>query len=121
MNYYLSVWQKYAVFSGRASRAEYWYFTLFNAIVLIIFVIVDHFTGTADSSGFGLLTSLYWLASLLPSLAVATRRLHDTNRSAWWLLLGLVPLGGFVLLIFFVQDSDFGSNKYGPSPKKGNN
>lgn len=66
----------------------------------------------------GVLQSLYALAVLIPSLAVGVRRLHDTGRNGWWLLIGLIPLiGAIVLLVFFFQDSQPGNNEYGPSPK----
>ncbi|ANJ67332.1 hypothetical protein A9404_08010 [Halothiobacillus diazotrophicus] len=116
MNWYLDVLKQYAVFNGRARRAEYWYFVLFNLIISIVLGIVD---GMLGSSGVGLLGGLYSLAVLIPSLAVSVRRLHDTNRSGWWLLLLLIPLIGFiVILIFMVQDSTPGENTYGSNPKE---
>lgn len=119
MNWYISVLKKYAVLTGRAQRAEYWYFFLINLLVGIVLVIVDSITGTFhDTSGLGLLSGLYYLAVLIPGVAVSVRRLHDTGRSGWWLLVGLIPLvGGLVLLFFMVQDSKPRSNEYGPYPK----
>jgi len=119
MNWYLGVLKKYTVFSGRAQRAEYWYFVLFNMIVGVALSMIDQATGTLDpDSGVGLLGGLYSLAVLLPSLAVAVRRLHDTGRSGWWMFILLIPLIGVIaLLIFFVQDSQDGSNEYGNNPK----
>lgn len=119
MHYYLEVLKKYAVFKGRAPRAEYWYFALFYFITFIVLGILDKVIGTAQMvMGSGLLGTLYSLAVLIPSLAVSVRRLHDTNRSGWWLLLYLVPLvGAIVLLVFFVQDSKPGANQYSPNPK----
>jgi len=119
MNWYIDVLKKYAQFSGRARRKEYWYFFLFNLIASIILVMIDGATGTLSAeSGLGLLSGLYTLAVIIPSLAVAFRRLHDTSRSAWWLLLIFIPLlGAIALLVFFVQDSH-GENQYGPSPKQ---
>jgi len=100
MDWYVSVWKKYAVFSGRAQRAEYWYFVLFNLLVMIGLMIVDGITGSFRSgAGMGLLSGLYSLAVLLPSLAVSVRRLHDTSRSGWWALIGLVPVLGWIALI----------------------
>lgn len=119
MDWYVTVLKKYAVFSGRAQRAEYWYFILFNLLVLIGLVLVDSTTGSfSGDMGMGLLSGLYYLGVLVPSVAVTVRRLHDTSRSGWWLLIGLVPfLGGLILLFFTVQDSKPGSNEYGLNPK----
>lgn len=118
MNWYLEVLQKYAVFSGRARRSEYWYFTLFNIIISIVLAVVDAVLGTGGQTGIGVLGGLYSLAVLIPGIAVAVRRLHDTGRSGWWLLIAFIPLiGALVLLYFMVQDSEMGPNQYGPSPK----
>jgi uncharacterized membrane protein YhaH (DUF805 family) len=118
MGWYLTVLRKYAVFHGRARRREYWFFVLFNIIFSVAFSIVDHSLGNPLAEGTGPLSGLYALAVLLPSLAVSVRRLHDTGRSGWWVLLGLVPLiGWLVLLVFQVQDSEPGTNAYGPNPK----
>jgi uncharacterized membrane protein YhaH (DUF805 family) len=106
---------KYATFSGRATRSEYWYFVLFNFLISIAVGIVSGIFGKEVND---LVSGLYSLAMLVPSLAVSSRRLHDTGRSAWWLLLGLVPVVGWiVLLVFFVTDTTPGDNKYGPNPK----
>lgn len=120
MSWYLSVLKKYAVFSGRAQRAEYWFFVLFNIIVSIVLAFVDSAAGTMNAAaGVGVLGAIYSLAVLIPSIAVSVRRLHDTSRSGWWLLLIFVPLLGFlVLLVFFVMDSTPGSNEHGPNPKE---
>ena len=113
MNWYLEVLKKYAVFSGRARRKEYWLFLLFNIIISIALGLIEGLAG-----GPGVLPGIYCLAVLLPGIAVSVRRLHDTNRSGWWLLLGLIPLvGGIVLLVFMAQDSGLGENQYGPNPK----
>ncbi len=119
MNWYLGVLKKYAVFDGRARRKEYWFFALFNLIAMIILSMVDATIGTYDmESGFGVLSTIYGLAVLLPSIGVGIRRLHDTDRSGWWLLIAFVPLiGGIVLLIFAVLDSTPGDNRFGPNPK----
>ena len=119
MNWYLEVLKKYAVFSGRARRKEYWYFFLFNIIISIVLVMIDSMTGSFSAEGgMGLLSGIYTLAVLIPSVAVSVRRLHDTNRSGWWLLISLVPLiGGFVLLVFLVFDSEPEENQYGANPK----
>jgi uncharacterized membrane protein YhaH (DUF805 family) len=112
MNYYFEVLGKYADFSGRARRAEYWMFVLINFGVAIVLGIVDAVVGT------GVLNALYGLGVLIPSLAVSARRLHDTNRSGWWQLIALVPIIGWVIaIVFYATDSNPGTNKYGPNPK----
>jgi uncharacterized membrane protein YhaH (DUF805 family) len=104
--------QKYVDFSGRARRSEYWWFALFNFIVGIVANVIDRVIGHT------ILGVVVSLALLLPGLSVGVRRLHDTGRSGWWLLIGLIPLvGGIVLLVFFVGDSNPGDNQHGPSPK----
>lgn len=119
MNWYLAVWKKYATFSGRARRSEYWYFILINALISIGLMVVDKVTGTYNvEMGLGLLSGVYSLAVLLPSVAVMIRRLHDTGRSGWWFFLAFIPLiGALVLLFFTVQDSQAMTNAYGPNPK----
>lgn len=119
MNWFLSALKKYAVFSGRAQRAEYWYFILFYILIFIGLSFIDGMTGSFSAeASMGLFGGLYSLALLIPSLAVGVRRLHDTGRTGWWLLIGLIPLiGAIVLLVFFVQDSAPGENAYGANPK----
>jgi uncharacterized membrane protein YhaH (DUF805 family) len=119
MHWYFEVLKKYAVFSGRARRKEYWYFCLFNILACILLIVIDHLIGTFSlRTGIGLLEGLYSLAVLLPAIGVTVRRLHDRNRSGWWIFVGLVPLiGAIVLLVFMVQDSQPGENQYGPNPK----
>ena len=113
MQWYLSVLKNYVGFSGRARRKEYWMFYLFNAIVSIVLTVLDMLAGLNS-----ILTYLYALAILLPSLALSFRRLHDIGKSAWWVLIALVPvIGGIVLLIFSLLDSEPGENQYGPNPK----
>jgi uncharacterized membrane protein YhaH (DUF805 family) len=121
MNWYLTVLKKYAVFGGRARRSEYWFFALFNVIISIVLVVIDGLTGLlSPTGGLGLLSGIYSLAVLIPSLAVGVRRLHDTGKSAWWLLIALVPLvGAIVLIVFMCLDSNPGQNQYGPNPKLG--
>jgi|SRR5690242_3613680 uncharacterized membrane protein YhaH (DUF805 family) len=110
--------QKYVDFSGRARRSEYWFFVLFYVIVRFVANIIDSIIGTRGfAGGNGLLGVLVGLALLLPGLSVGVRRLHDTGRSGWWILIALIPLVGvIVLLVFLIQDSH-GDNQYGPSPK----
>lgn len=120
MNWYLEVLKKYAVFNGRARRSEYWYFMLFSSIIGIVLAVIDGVTGSySPEVGLGLLGGIYTLAVFIPSLAVLVRRLHDTQRSGWWLLIVLIPLiGAIVLLVFMVQDSKPGQNQYGANPKE---
>jgi uncharacterized membrane protein YhaH (DUF805 family) len=119
MNWYLEVLKKYAEFNGRARRKEYWFFFLISTVISIILAVIDSFTGTiSEEAGLGLLSGIYALAVLIPGLSVTVRRLHDTDRSGWWILLGLIPIiGGIALLIFMVLDSTPGGNQYGPNPK----
>ena len=109
-----SVFSQYVGFSGRARRSEFWYWTLFQIILGVIASILDRAVFDRNNGAFSVVVGL---ALLLPSLAVAVRRLHDSGRTGWWLLIGLIPvIGTIVLIIFYVQDSQ-GDNKYGPSPK----
>ena len=119
MSWFLVVLKKYAIFSGRARRKEYWYFALFYILISIVLMLTDNVVGTVTEAGVGLLSTIFGLALLIPSLAVTVRRLHDTDRSAWWLLIGLIPLiGAIVLLIFMILDSQPGQNRFGPNPKE---
>lgn len=119
MNWYLEALRKYATFEGRARRKEYWFFILFNVLAVVVLGIIDVVLGTSSKeTGLGLLSGLYLLAVLLPALAVTVRRLHDTDRSGWWILIEFIPLiGGLVLLVFTLLDGTPGSNRFGPSPK----
>lgn len=116
MNYFLIALKKYAVFSGRARRSEYWYFALFVMIISFILYGVDYLVLDAGESGFALFSSVFSLAILLPTIGVSVRRLHDIGKSGLWYLIAFIPFGGLVLLYFFVQDSEPG-NQYGPCPK----
>ena len=120
MNWYLEVLKKYAVFNGRARRKEYWYFFLFNIIIQIVIMIVGGATGSlSPDAGMGLLGGIYMLAVLIPSIAVGVRRLHDINRSGWWLLISLIPLiGVIVLIVFLASDSKPERNQYGENSKQ---
>ena len=126
MSWYVKVLKKYAVFSGRARRKEFWYFELFNFIIYIVLSLPQIILLLLAPSpsllplvlGFGVLSWIYSLAVLIPSIAVTVRRLHDTDRSGWWIFIGLIPLvGGIILLIYMVSDSQAETNQYGPSPK----
>ncbi|MEV7425134.1 MULTISPECIES: DUF805 domain-containing protein [unclassified Streptomyces] len=113
MNWYVDVLKQYAVFSGRARRKEYWMFFLFNFVISIAVGVIGGVIGAEN-----LLNALYGLAILIPSLAVAVRRLHDTGRSGWWLLIALVPLVGFIILIVFLAlEGEQGPNAHGANPK----
>jgi uncharacterized membrane protein YhaH (DUF805 family) len=102
--------QKYANFSGRAMRSEYWWYVLFVIIVAVVLAIID-----SVILGASVLGSIWSLATLLPSLGVAVRRLHDLDKSGWWLLLGFIPLiGALVLLYWFCQPGTPGDNRFGP-------
>lgn len=113
MNWYLDVLKKYVVFEGRARRMEFWMFNL------ISFIIVCVLSGIEVALGIFGLSALYSLAVLLPSIAVAARRLHDTDRSGWWLLIAFVPfIGLIVLLVFYFLDGTPGDNRFGANPKE---
>jgi len=114
MNQYLEVLKKYAVFTGRARRSEYWMFVLFNLIIGFALGFVEGLFG-----GPGVIGMLYCLGIIIPSLAVTVRRLHDTDRTAWWLFLGLIPvIGAIVFFVFMVLDGTEGQNRYGVNPKR---
>jgi uncharacterized membrane protein YhaH (DUF805 family) len=119
MTWALMPLEKYAVFSGRSRRKEYWMFVLFTFVVGIGLGFIDTLAGTyEDTTGIGLLSGLFQLAVLVPSIAVNTRRLHDTGKSGWLQLLFIIPLVGLILwIIWMVKDSDLSGNQYGPNPK----
>ncbi|HEX3293975.1 MAG TPA: DUF805 domain-containing protein [Solirubrobacterales bacterium] len=105
----------YVKFDGRASRPAFWWWFLFGILVGIGAAIIDAIIGS-----FGVVSGLAGLALLLPNLSVAIRRLHDTDHTGWWVLIGLIPIIGFiVLLIFYLRQSDPGENRYGPPPAEG--
>jgi uncharacterized membrane protein YhaH (DUF805 family) len=120
MNWYLAVLKKYADFSGRARRKEYWMFVLISFLISIAASILDEVLDTKYGSvvQYGLFSLAYSLAVFIPSLAVAVRRLHDIDKSGWYLLVVLIPLVGIVwLLILLIREGDRGTNKYGDDPK----
>lgn len=119
MNYYLEAFKKYAVFTGRARRKEYWMFFLFNMIFMIVAVIIDSILGTSfEYSIYGLVAILYVLAMIVPSLSITVRRLHDIDKSGWYYFLSLIPIIGSIwLLILLCKEGDKAENKYGADPK----
>jgi uncharacterized membrane protein YhaH (DUF805 family) len=127
MNEFIKPYFKYAQFSGRADRKEFWYFIIFYVVVYAILAIVDgivfggYVAMTRDSfsaSSSGPLQAIFALGSFIPMLAVAFRRLHDINKTAWWILLGLIPLvGTIILIIWYARKGDPAPNAYGESPE----
>ncbi|MGO0061610.1 DUF805 domain-containing protein [Brevibacillus fluminis] len=112
MEWYVKVLKQYAVFQGRARRKEYWMFFLISAIISIVLSIIENLIGLPQ-----ILSTIYTLIILLPSLGVGVRRLHDTGRSGWWLLISFIPvIGTIILLVFLCQDSH-PDNQYGSNPK----
>lgn len=119
MNWYLEAFKKYAVFSGRSRRKEYWYFFLFSMIISFILGFIEGLLGLGGDEDFSILGAVYALIVFLPSIALGVRRLHDIGRTGWWLLIVLIPFLGFLIfLIFMVQDSEPVPNKYGANPKE---
>ena len=119
MQHFVNALKKYAVFSGRATRSEYWYFVLFYSIFAFVISVVEGFIPVSSGSGkFMWLSVLYMLVMILPSFGLVFRRLHDTGRSGWWWLINLVPFVGVVVfLVFMCLDSAPGENQYGSSSK----
>lgn len=118
MNWYLAVIKKYADFEGRARRKEYWMFILFNILISFAIGIIGALLGKSGGIISVSLSGLYSLFIFIPSIAVTVRRLHDTNRSGWWILIGLIPFfGAIILFIFMILDSDPNANAYGENPK----
>lgn len=119
MHWFIYSLKKYADFSGRARRTEYWMYSLFNLIFLSIAIMLDHLMGwAAPNIGFGPLYGIYTLSITVPSIAVSVRRLHDSGKSGWMVLVGAIPLiGPFWFLYLMLRDSDIGENDFGPDPK----
>ena len=120
-----SFWKRYRDFRGRSRRSEYWFIQLFLVVTNIAVAIIDLALMGWDvdrfiANGGGGIVGLVWiLVTIVPALAVLVRRLHDTGKSGWWALVGLLPLvGAIVLLVFTVTDSSPGENKFGLSPKE---
>ncbi|MEL4016274.1 DUF805 domain-containing protein [Dryocola clanedunensis] len=118
MDWYFKVLRNYVGFRGRARRKEYWMFILVNLVLTGVLSILDKMLGLKIAADEGMLTTIYGLLIMLPSWAVQFRRLHDTDRSAWWLLLVLIPIiGWIVILIFNCQNGTPGENRFGSDPK----
>ncbi|MHC4639223.1 MAG: DUF805 domain-containing protein [Planctomycetota bacterium] len=124
MFWYIESLKKYADFSGRAHRKEFWIFYLSHFIIVFLMgffaSLCSGLLYNVNIEVLGLILYLYAAAVLIPSLAVLVRRLHDTGRSGWWFFLSFVPVGDIVLLIFLVQGSQQGDNQYGPNPNEDN-
>lgn len=119
-------WKKVVIdnyfnFEGRARRSEYWYFTLVNLIILLGIYAIGAIGILAELEIILILTGIVMFAFaillIIPSISVAIRRLHDTNKSGWWYLIGLIPLGGIVLLVFYCTEGDRSTNEFGESTK----
>lgn len=106
-----SVYSRYVDFQGRSPRSEYWWFYLFVVIVYLVGMLL-----TAAVPILGILLLIFYLGSLIPMLAVSIRRLHDLDKSGWWLLLSLVPIAGLLLLYWFCLRGTDGDNRFGPDP-----
>lgn len=115
--------KRYADFSGRSRRKEYWMFVLFQTLVLIPVALVGAMLGGIDESGTGgalflILVAIFVLAFLVPGLAVQVRRFHDQDKSGWFILLGFIPyIGGIILFVFMCLEGTRGPNRFGPDPK----
>ena len=115
MEWYLKVLRQYADFDGRARRTEYWMFTLINQLISLSLSALQYLL---DVSLFGIISSIYSIAVLIPTIAVAIRRLHDIGKSGWFLLLAVIPIIGAIwLLVLFVTDGNPHENEYGPDTK----
>jgi uncharacterized membrane protein YhaH (DUF805 family) len=112
-----SLWTKYFDFSGRATRSEYWFFQLISILLLIILISI---LASISSLEEYIVTTvmIYFIITFIPSFSISFRRLHDTGRSGWWILISFIPLIGPIIMLFFlITDSQLGTNKYGPNPK----
>ncbi|MFZ3387905.1 DUF805 domain-containing protein [Buttiauxella gaviniae] len=119
MDWYFKVLKNYLGFSGRARRKEFWMFILVNLVLTVVLSILDKMLGLRIAGDEGLLTTVYGVLIFLPYWAVQFRRLHDTDRSAWWLLLLLIPLVGWLIILAFnCQNGTPGENEYGTDPKR---
>lgn len=117
VEYFTRAYQNFAKFDGRDTRQEFWMFILAYFIVSIVLTIIDTVSGMiiGGENGLGVLSTLFGLATFIPSISIATRRLHDIGKSGWWQLIVLVPFVGFIVLIIFYCLPSEGDNKYGPA------
>jgi uncharacterized membrane protein YhaH (DUF805 family) len=119
MNYYLAALKKYAEFSGRARRKEYWFFALFNVIFILVAMLLDNILGlTIMDLPYGFFYFAYAVAMVIPGIAVFVRRMHDIGKSGWWYFIAFIPLIGAIwLLVLCLTEGTPGDNEYGPDPK----
>lgn len=118
LSWYFTVLKKYVDFDGRAQRSEYWFFMLFYTIGLIILSVIDAVIGMYSvEAGIGLLSGIFVLANILPSISVGVRRMHDIGKSGWWLLINIIPLIGPIVFIVFAATDSKEDNQYGTNPK----
>ncbi len=119
MNYFIECFtKKFCCLDGRARRQEYWMFTLFSILVFLAITAIAAIIPMPAVRILGLVLYVVWcLAIILPGLGVTVRRLHDTGKSGWWILINLVPFGNLILLVFMIMDSTPGDNMFGPNPK----
>jgi uncharacterized membrane protein YhaH (DUF805 family) len=115
-----AVFKKYTVFSGRSLRSEFWYWALFTLIISIILSILDSIVfDTKADSGTGPFSLIFSLATIIPTIAVTVRRLHDINKSGWWILISFTIIGIIPLIYWYCQPGTAGNNDFGgPAPSK---
>ncbi len=121
MEYFMKAMQEYATFTGRATRREYWMFVLFQIIFSLMLYALTIVGAVSESQTLmiigSVLLGIYILATFIPSLAAAVRRLHDTGRSGWFYFIAFVPVvGGIILIVFLASEGQHGPNKWGPNP-----
>ena len=114
MTWYIEALKKYTTFSGRSRRKEYWMFMLFNILISIVFSLIDTLIGLNQ-----ILSGIYYLVIIIPSIAVAVRRLHDIGKNGWWYFIILIPIIGSIwFFVLMCKDSQYGENQYGRNPKE---
>ena len=113
MDYFIGALKKYADFTGRARRKEYWMFYFIYMILIIVISVLDAVLSV------GVFSIIFTLGMLIPSISIAARRLHDTGRSGWWQLIAFIPLIGLIILIVFLAQDGHDANEYGENPKSG--
>jgi uncharacterized membrane protein YhaH (DUF805 family) len=112
-----SGFRNYVNFSGRACRSEYWYWALFTLLLSLVAGIIDHVVfGSGFGGGISPLSAIVSIGTFLPSLAVGVRRLHDIDRTGWWLLIVLTVIGGILLIVWACFKGTSGANRFGPDP-----